>query len=359
MKRFKISVANTAIITIATIVTAIAGYLSFFIPSISPVPAAGPLSLEFHRLAGSSAMPYLFKKMEGAIIVPFPGFGPSARQLQDSNGNQFGLLTEEFEAIADSFPFSDHIPASTNIWRQFSGSSHARDFAEIINSQHHRPRGISFEPTARDLICTLEYSELNEDGTGWVSNEVSQRLFGIDKQGLCSISEYRPYNYFFTALTLENHSNHLITDVWLDLVELDYPFDIDAYYRRFTQSCESVDVENPEAAADCQKNKSSTGVAADLYFLRYLSTLDASPRTENSKTLGVSNIPPGRKIFILLNVYQPNEMGLPGRYFMSRTDISSIRYNADGQNYHKTEIVPLGKQRLGLVTTDNGGVGGQ
>lgn len=359
MKKLSFSSANTAVVTIAAIAAAIAGYLTFFKPSLSSVPASGPLSIEFHRLAGSSAMPYLFKTMEGAIIVPFPAFGPTARRLEDTNGQQFGLLNEEFASIADEFPFSDHVPAITVLWQQFSGSSHARDFAEIINSQNHTDRGVAFEPTARDLICTLEYSELNEDGSGWVSNDVSQHLFGVNKQGLCRVSEYRPYGYFFTAMTIENHSDHVIKDVWLDQREYNYPFDTDSYYRRFTRGCQWVDTENPEAAAECRENENNRDIAADLYFLRYLSTLDASPQTETSRTLGISNIPPGRKIFVLLNVYQPNEMGLPGRFFMSRTEISTIRYRVDGKDYTESEIAPLGDQRLGLVITDNGGVGGQ
>ncbi|MEP3635831.1 MAG: hypothetical protein ABJN14_01040 [Paracoccaceae bacterium] len=252
----------------------------------------------------------------------------------DGSGETYGVLTSEFETIWENFPFREHTPANTVLWNEFSGSSHARDFGEIANAIVATDKGVVFQETAQRLICATEWSEINEDGNGRFSDNFSVAISGVPKDQLCQIMRYRPYNYYFTALTIENNSDSIVTDIWIDFQEFDLGFTQDMYY-------DSI-------ASDGDQN-----------LAERLSGYTYSPSNPEERSLSVSNLPPGRKILLLLNAYKPDDQGLPSSYFLSRMNIDQISYHADGVEFTINDIHPLAEQRLGLITTADGGVGGQ
>ena len=353
------SIQRKDIYWLITTVISLAAVLVFFLRPLSPKPPEELLSIEFHRIKAGSSTPLIFKMMEGAYLERNSGFSSenfSQYSVLGPDGEMYGLVLERFKDIWANWPFRDHRPVGTKFWSHISGKQESHEYIGFLNTVAISQGAVSEFEYGKNFICFFQLSSLNEDGKGWIPDYVGTSLYGSkNDDALCDLLDYDPYDFFYTAVTFENNSDKIIKDFRIQ-------------YTDATATLGSVyDVtpsNNSYSSGPCRNLRDddwNNCVFKDV--VQYMNTavkvgVPALPRPiEMSGRVSVIN--PGEKIFMLLNAYVPNDDNLPKEILQFSLNISSISYNVEGHIFSDESVVPLGSNRLGIITTPSGGIGGQ
>lgn len=345
--------------TAISIVGTIVAIFVFFVSTPSQKPPKNLLSVEFHRITGAGNIPLLFKMMEGAILEYHKGFSTEEHKqysVIDGNGNSYGAVTEKFKDIYKKWPFSDHKPVNLDFWRRVSGNSTVNDYISYLYTKSIVKNHDNLKDYAKFYMCYIEQVSLFESG-GIFNTEVFERIYNDYKYQLCSLINYNPMSFYYTALTIENNTDKIITDV-----KLSYSTSI-LEHNEFSNLLTEID--GIPSFAKCRRFKDFKKVTrceAEGFIQFFIDDKDRDvllpPMVEQNEGI-ISTLEPGEKLFILINAYHPDINGLPKKYLYSNTEIKNISYNVDGYGFSEQSIKPLGDKRLGIITTPTGGIGGQ
>lgn len=333
------------------------GYLSFKYPSLEARPFESALVVRFSRLPGGSNTSSIMKLAEGAVFERSPEWsGGEHNQYWITDGeNRFGLVSEAMRSIWENHELKGKNPVSTPLWNEISGNDDAIKALSLLSfmallDMNYSPSTMAaeygcFESQLLDFFdCFCPNQELERS---------AQTLLGTDNIYPMCFKESRDlFPFLFTIASIQNDGSRPIKDLRMTFADT-------SEARNSWVSSPLKIIQNCELEDEVSTDNFPTG-SLHLCGQDYLEqvNIDLYDAAE-IRTLEVSSLEPGQEIFILLNAFVPDPEGLPDRYIAGHFYIERLDYLEGGQVFSVLSPTPLAKRRLPIITSPDGGRGGQ
>ncbi len=333
------------------------GYLSFTYPSLESRPFESNLVVRFSRLPGGSNTAGIMKLAEGAVFERSLGHSHGGQnQYWITDGKKrFSLVSEAMRSIWETHELNGKNPVSTPLWNEISGSDDAIQALSFLSFMASLDMNYSPSPMAAEYGCFE--AELLDSFDCFCPNQAlersAQRLLATeDIYPMCSVDSRDLFPFLLTIASIQNEGSRPIKDLRMSFKDtsqtrtswVSSPFSI-------IQECGLED--------QLESNTFPTGSlhSCGQEYLKEVNydMLDAI----ETHTLEVSSLEPGEEIFILVDVFIPDQEGLPETYIAGHFYIERLDYLEGGQVFSILSPTPLANRRLPIITSPDGGRGGQ
>lgn len=318
----------------------------------------GGLVVNFSRLPVHSNTASIMKLAEGAVFefAPEWSHGDERKQYWITDGiDRFGLATETMTKIWENHAFKGKMPVATPLWRTISGNTDsikALSFLAFVSTlkEKYNHRGMAFKYACYesvlldkfDCFCPREIFERT------LENTLGQR--NLYKH--CSKRDEKLKNIFFTIMNIENKGTRPIKN--LELIMRDSSRERVGWITDLAGIFKQCGLEDQLEGQVVDTRKFHNCVHLFLAGLA-----NESSESEQYATLEMSSLPPGEGIFLLMNSFVPDIDGLPGEYIMGHIHVDRINYRENGQVFSILKPTPLADRRIPVITSPDGGRGGQ
>lgn len=348
---------KAALLGFISLCAAASGYAAFVIAPREARPNSGSLVVEFQRLAASENLPAIFKMMEGAHLEIEPDMSsPSLEQFWVTDGeNRFHLVGPTFSEIWQNHQLNGLRPVNNAIWNTLASDLYSQRGLVTLASTAELAPDTEIQSIAWNLACQEVMGDYVFDifGSGNPYSDAAGVLIEDWDFRNCHHANYAPLDFFYTLATITNYSDGPITNIQVTYTDgseeiasvLDYTLD------GFFGTCPF----HPWEIYGEDLIRQRVQCTEDL-----LSALQ-DPETPSGApvTRSISVLPPGESIAMILNAYVPNSSGLPGTYILGHVQLNQIRYTESGYTFEVDEPRPLANDRLGIIESPSGGMGGQ
>lgn len=333
------------------------GYLPFIIPYPEPRPRESSLVLEFSRLPSASNTALIMKLAEGAVfeLAPQWSFEDKKQYWVTDGSNRFGLASEALREIWKSHALNGKSPVSTNLWETVSGNDDAIKALSLLSLMAALPESYSSNPMAAEYGCFE--SKMLDEFDCFCPNQTLERsakkLFDTNDLGpICSSAPLATFSFLFTIASIENEGDRPIKNLKLTFT------DTSASRNPWISSPLGI-VQNCRLEDFIDTDNFPTG-SLHACGQDYLNRLNFEKHDYGErKELEMSSLEPGQEIFLLPNAYLPDSRGLPRRYIAGHFNIHRLDYTEGGQYFSIISPAPLATRRLPIITSPDGGRGGQ
>ncbi|MEM8837021.1 MAG: hypothetical protein AAGE89_02925 [Pseudomonadota bacterium] len=318
----------------------------------------GNLVVNFSRLPARLNTASIMKLAEGAVFEFSPEWssGGESKQYWITDGNRrFGLANDVLIKIWQGHQLNGKMPVGLPLWRAVSGNEDAIKalslLAFIANLEerydHHKmaPKYACYEIVLFDqfdCFCPGQIFERTAENTLNLKNLYS----------LCSIREHKLAEFYFTVMNIENKGPRPIKDIALTLR--------DSSTRRLGWITDPLGILR-QCGLENQLDKPGLDIKRlhDCAHTYFNALADERSTNQDYATLEMSNLAPGKSIFLITNSYIPDAEGLPDKYIMGHLHVDKLSYFENGQRFLILEPTPRANKRIPVITSPDGGRGGQ
>lgn len=352
MNKWLVIISSIAI----PILAVVGGYLVFVVPPPEARPNKGSVMVEFQRLPAATNTHSLFKMMEGAVLEKEPAHStPDSPQYWVTNGQErYSLVTDEFRSIWEEHALNGVAPVGTPFWRAVSGDESAYRALSLLAAASSLPSNPDNDQLAWKYGCHEAYVdwEFGVFGSDTPLAGSAEMISDAWSWPACQSAQFDAFDFIFTVATITNYSSEPVSDFKITFRDTTGAMtSILGYPKPILSECTS----DPFWTADRNRLR-------DLHTcLTQLLERVGDRVVENTKviTRQVSVLQPGAQLILLVNAYSPDEFGLPNRFAFGHLDIDEISYVENGFTFEIDKPRPLGADRLGIITSADGGIGGQ
>jgi len=319
--------------------------------------ADGNLAVHFSRLPVRLNTASIMKLAEGAVFEPSPEWSSEySKQFWITDGEKkFGLVTETMVKIWEKHAFNGSRPVGTPFWRTISGNDNSIMALSLLAFIASLDREYSHDKMALDYAC-YEVTLLDRFDCfcpGQIFERTAESSLGkSDVYDICLAKEVKLSEFFFTLMNIENTGERPIKNLELSLR------DSTGERVRWIRDVASIFSE-----CGMQDQLEEEALKADKFHVcvnKFFSDIEIdSPEVGQYATLGMSTLPPGESIILLLNSYIPDTEGLPEKYIMGHLHVDKIDYLENGRSFSIMKPTPLADRRIPVIMSPIGGRGGQ
>jgi hypothetical protein len=274
------------------------------------------LSFQYARLFGALEIPLLMQ------LIPAPGFRPLWSGYSVPKGkSERDLVRTKLARFAQALPFQDARPILTDMWGDIAGKEDA-----AINIFWRASSG-----SRNDRACF--YMEPIVDGGAGYTADLLGSLLPRPWEKQCNfIQKMFDERIGFTFLIFENPLNERVEDVSLSFRET---YSTNRVLKEFKDSWRSKEYRASITAIP--NNPPLENLIANFSTA---SAAEAMLKTRQLKEIKLSEIKPGEKRIVILNIFFSDERNLPAGYLYGLYEFEKVQFSTSQGRFTQSIRAP-------------------